>query len=394
MRGDVVGRRLPEHQAFEQRVGRQPVGAVEPRLGHFARGIEPGRIGTAVDIHQHPAAGIMLRGDDGDRLRRDVDAQPDELVVDVGEMLTDELGRLVADVEVDEIEPVALDLIVDRARDDVARGKLGALVVIGHEAVAGARVLEDPALAAHRLGDQEILDLEIVEAGRVELHELHVRHAAARAPRHRDPVPRRPARRGRIKIGAPCSAGGEDGRARGQCFDLAAEAVEGIGAVNRAAGRKVRGVTPGDQVDRDAVGQDGDVGVGERRFLQRFLDRPAGGVGDMDDAAVAMTALARQVAAPSPSILNGTPSSASRAIAAGAPLDDMLDHRAIVEAGAGDHRVADVILETVACLQHRGDPALRPLGRPATKLALGEDRDRLRRGEIERGGQPGRARCR
>ena len=82
--------------------------------------------------------------------------------------------------------PVALDLVVDRAGDDVARRELGALVVIGHEAMAGDGVLQDPALAAYRLGDQEVLDLEIVEAGRVELHELHVGDPAARPPRHRD----------------------------------------------------------------------------------------------------------------------------------------------------------------------------------------------------------------
>jgi hypothetical protein len=65
----------------------------------------------------------------------------------------------VADVEVDEIEPEPLDLMVDRAGDHVARRELGARVDIGHEAVAIAREQKVPALAAHRLGDQEVLDL-------------------------------------------------------------------------------------------------------------------------------------------------------------------------------------------------------------------------------------------
>src|SRR3546814_1534317 len=80
-----------------------------------------------------------------------------------------------ADVEVDIVEPRPLDLVVVRARDDVARREFGACVIIGHVAAAGNGVLEDSPFAAHRLGDQEILDVEIIEAGWVELHHLHVR---------------------------------------------------------------------------------------------------------------------------------------------------------------------------------------------------------------------------
>ncbi len=50
-----------------------------------------------------------------------------------------EVGRAVADVEMDVIEAEPLDLMVDRAGDDVARRQLRALVEVGHEAVAGGR---------------------------------------------------------------------------------------------------------------------------------------------------------------------------------------------------------------------------------------------------------------
>ena len=89
-------------------------------------------------------------------------------------MALHEIGLAVADVEMDVIEAEPLDLMVDGAGDDVARRELGALVEIGHEAVAGFGDLQLPALAPDRLGDQEVLDLQMVEAGRVELHELHV----------------------------------------------------------------------------------------------------------------------------------------------------------------------------------------------------------------------------
>src|SRR3546814_6430027 len=79
----------------------------------------------------------------------------------------------------DGIGPLPLDLVIDRALDDIARGEFGAGIEIGHDALAVAGhaggQLQLPAFAAHRLGDQEILDLQIVEAGRVELHHLHVR---------------------------------------------------------------------------------------------------------------------------------------------------------------------------------------------------------------------------
>ena len=66
----------------------------------------------------------MLGGDDRDRVRGDVDAEPEQFLVDVGEMLADEVGLAVRNVEVDVIEPEPLDLMIDRAGDDVARGKL------------------------------------------------------------------------------------------------------------------------------------------------------------------------------------------------------------------------------------------------------------------------------
>jgi hypothetical protein len=45
-------RRLAEHEAFEQRIGCQPVGAVQPAFGAFARRIEAGQVGAAVEIDQ------------------------------------------------------------------------------------------------------------------------------------------------------------------------------------------------------------------------------------------------------------------------------------------------------------------------------------------------------
>ena len=77
----------------------------------------------------------MLGRHDRDRLLRDVDAEAEQLVVDVREMALHEVRAAVADVEMDVVEAEPLDLVVDRAGDDVARRELGALVELGHEAL-------------------------------------------------------------------------------------------------------------------------------------------------------------------------------------------------------------------------------------------------------------------
>ncbi|MCY1455019.1 hypothetical protein D9M71_721230 [compost metagenome] len=85
---------------------------------------------------------------------RDVDAQFQAARVDRREVFLQEGFGLVADVQVDAVQAALLHLEVDRARDHVARRQLGTLIVLGHEAGAVGQ-LEQPAFAAHRLGNQE-----------------------------------------------------------------------------------------------------------------------------------------------------------------------------------------------------------------------------------------------
>src|SRR5690606_5296864 len=198
---------------------------------------------------EDPAASVVLRRDDRDRLPGHVDPEVEQLLMDRREVLDDELGRHVTDVEVDVVEPVALDLVVDRARDDVARGEFGTLVVIGHEAVAGLRMLELTALAPHRLGDEEVLDLQIVETGRVTLHHLHVGDAATGTPGHRDAVSGGAARRGRELIDASRAPRRQDRSPGDMGFDTAGYRIECIDAPNAARARVALLVPSGDQVD-------------------------------------------------------------------------------------------------------------------------------------------------
>ena len=113
--------RLAEHQAFQQRVAGQPVGAVQAGVGGFADRIEAGQVGPAVQVGDDAAAGIVRGRHDRDRLLGDVDAEFQAALVDVGEMLLQELRGLVGDVEVDAVE-AAFFISKSIARATMSRG--------------------------------------------------------------------------------------------------------------------------------------------------------------------------------------------------------------------------------------------------------------------------------
>ncbi len=214
----------------------------------------------------------------------------------VGKCPRHEIGGLVADIEMHVIEAEAFDLIVDRAGHHVARGQLHTLgIVIRHETMARFGVQQMAAFAPDRFRHQEVLHIQIVKAGRVELHHFHVGNPCARAPGHRDPVTRCAAWGGAELVDPARAARRQHGRLRHMRFHLAGRLIERIGAPDAAIGGKARCVLPGDQIDAGPARQHGDVGVGLRRFQQSFLHGPAGRVVHMHDPAVGMAALARQM---------------------------------------------------------------------------------------------------
>ena len=151
-------------------------------------------------------------------------------------------------------------------------------------------------------------------------------------------------------------------------------------------------MAPGDEVDRDHVGDQRDVRMLRRGRLERLADRIAGRIGDMHDPAVAVAAFAGQMER---AILAGEGNAEVDQMLdrAGCLLDHMLDDLEVVEARAGDHRVLDMRFEAVAFLEHRGDSALGAGAGAVAERALGDDRDLMGLGEVERSGQPGRARA-
>ena len=165
--------------------------------GHFSRRPQAGKVGARMEVHHNPAAGIMLRRNNRDRLLGHIDAKAHQLLMDRREMLAYKFRWLVADVQMDIVEAISFDLVIISPCDHIARSQLHPLrIVISHIAIAGFGMQQMPALATHSLSDEEILDLKIIEASRVELHHFHIGNTRTRTPCHGDSVTRRPARRG------------------------------------------------------------------------------------------------------------------------------------------------------------------------------------------------------
>ena len=99
-----------------------------------------------------------------------------------------------------------------------------------------ARIDEPPVLTPHGFGDEEVLDLKVIEAGRVELHHFHVGYPRARAPGHRNAIAGRPARRGGKLIDPPRPAACQNGRAGKMAFNPASLLVQRIDSPHPAGG--------------------------------------------------------------------------------------------------------------------------------------------------------------
>ena len=110
---------------------------------------------------------------------------------------------------------------------------------------------------------------------------------------------------------------------------------------------------PSPVAPRGAAGKKRNVGMGRGRLLQRELNGLSGRIVDMDDAAMAVAALPRQVPAFVLTARTGIEGHAERGQLldrARRMLDHELDRFAVVEAGPRNHRVLDVRFECVAFL--------------------------------------------
>eukprot|EP01022_Parablepharisma_sp_SALTPOND_P004214 TRINITY_DN118_c5_g1_i1.p1 TRINITY_DN118_c5_g1~~TRINITY_DN118_c5_g1_i1.p1 ORF type:complete len:1641 (+),score=478.48 TRINITY_DN118_c5_g1_i1:3715-8637(+) len=394
---DIFRRRAAQYQAFQQRIAGQAVGAMQAGIGGLSHRIQAREVGAAGHVGDHATTGVMRRRHHRDGLAGDVDTELQAARLDGREVLGDEGRTLVADIQVHMIQAALLHLEVDGARHDVARRQLGPIVMLGHEALAGGaarrgRQLEQGAFAAQGFADQEGLGIGVVQAGRMELDEFHVCHAAAGTPGHGDTVAGGRIGVGGVQVDLAGAAGGQHGTRRRNGQHAAAA---GVLHMDPLAARLGLGVLLAgmDQVDGAVMFQQGDIGVGAHALFQRDLHRMAGGIGGVDDAALAVAALAGEVIAQLGSVVTGEGHALGNEPFDGlAPvLDDVAGRCFIAQAGAGHQGVIDVLGMAVARIQHRGDAALGPVAGPIQQFALGDDHDLILLGKMESYGETGQA---
>ncbi len=164
--------------------------------------------------------------------------------------------------------PALAHLESDRSRDHVARRKiLHRRRIALHEALALA-VREIAAFAARALGDQAA---GAVNAGRVELHELHVLQRQTGAQSHGVAVAGAGVRRGRGEIGAAIAARREHGEAGAETMDRPVVELQADDADATA-------LSVHDQIEREIFDEEFRA-VLERLTIERVQHRMAGAVG-------------------------------------------------------------------------------------------------------------------
>ena len=252
--------------------------------GRFAERHQAGhhRVDIAVALGQHlavivrrDAAHVVVHGrQHRDRLLGEVDAREDARGLrDAGQPLVQHLRIEMIEVQEDVVlllaDAAALaDLDRHRARDDVARGEvLGGGRVALHEALA-LGIGEIAAFAARAFGDQAA---GRIDAGRMELDELHVLQRQAGAQHHRVAVAGADVRRRAGEIGAAVAAGRQNRRLRAEAMDRAVVELERDHAAAAA-------LVVHDQVDREILDEEFRR-VAQRLPVHRVQHGVAGAVG-------------------------------------------------------------------------------------------------------------------
>src|SRR6202011_5520872 len=110
---DRFHRAMRHHQAFQQRIAREAVRAMQSRATNFADRIQSRQTRYAVDVGLNSAALIMRRRHDWNRLFRHIDPEPQTGFVNMREAFLNELRRLMGDVEKYTWRAGAFDLGVD-----------------------------------------------------------------------------------------------------------------------------------------------------------------------------------------------------------------------------------------------------------------------------------------
>ena len=299
-----------------------------------------------------------------------------------------------ADVQIDAAGAEALHLVIDGACDHVARSQFAAFVETLHEAAAIGEQ-QPPAFAAHGFRNQERPRLRMVEAGGVELVELHVGDAAAGPPRHGDAVARGAVGVGGVQVDLAGAARGQHDGLRLHHFHGVFFAVVDVGAVYAVGVRLGSGaeLLRRDHVHRHPPALDGDVRMRRRLFDQRPGDGRAGRVRHVQHPPMRMPALPGQMRSIALSV-EGEAKPGDVLDALRPPRDDVAHDVFVAQAPTGRNGVRHMSVERVRRMRHRRYPALGAIGGPAMQRVLGEHGHPQAIGQMQRRSPTPRHRCR
>ena len=307
----------------------------------------------------------MGAGGHGDVLLGDVDADAQTLGIDVGEVASGLFCILVRNVQAHVVDAVNFHLLVDGACHNVARCERQAFVVFLHE-FGSVRQAQNAAVAAHGFGDEKggVGFAGVIERGGVELHKLHVFHRGFGAIGHGNAVAGGYVGVGGGGVNGSAASGGHHRDARQEGVNLAGVGVEDVGAIAFDVGRAARNldaqVVLGDDFNGKVVLEDGDGGVGKHGFDEAALDFEAGVISMVQNAKLAVAALAMEVEGAVSLLVEIHAPFHQAADGGGTAFHHLLNGTRVADVVAGHKGVLDVLAVVVFLhVRNAGNASLR-----------------------------------
>ena len=327
-----------------------------------------------MQVDRRSADHVVCARADGNRIAGDVEVEIPAEPIDAREASTDSFGVEVGEVEVDARVLGLGHLGGDRQRDVVPRGQLGEVMIGRHEPLA-VTVAEIGTFPAQGFRQQVTSRASQVEDGRVELHEFHVPQLGAGTVSHGVTVGRGDRRVGRFPEELAGSARGQNDRS-GPDQSPAPLSIPDQHATASAL--------VGQEVDREAVGPQPDIGPGPDALDDRAHHFAAGLVAEgVDDPSVRMAPFAAEgdmavdlveVSAPFDQLADPD----------GCLADHHLDDLLVAEPLARGEGVGDVVVESILWVEDSRDSPLGVLAVALAHLILGHDQDAIPIGDSQR----------
>jgi hypothetical protein len=267
---------------------------------------------------------------------------------------------------------------------------LGELVVSAHERLAVA-IAQQRSFAAHGFADQEGARLGVVQAGGMELDELHIGDGRAGAVGHGDPVPRRDVRVAGVEVDLAAAPRGQEHDGCLVRLDRAGLGIQHVGTDDTRGLRQAELVARA-QIDRQLVGPQLDVRVRFAALHQTLFDLLSGEIGRVQYATLRVATLSAQVVATAGlALVEMNAQRDERRDGLGAVLHHEADGLFAAQPRARPQRVLYVRFERVRRGHDGRDPALRVVRGRLIAGLLGDHHDRAVLRRTQREGEAGDA---